>query len=146
MLRGVEKSGKEYNTIIYQRWLHIDSMADTQAAKRRRTSSPGNRNDGVSLSDLPNEALSYAASSFLARPSRAIFTIAFGGDDELSKAIIGERRDVLNFSEIERRLAARNLGIYQCQYQSEKIEARGMRQYYRCWVGSSSWISCFGAD
>ena len=77
-------------------------MKDGGNPKRRRISP----SSGVSLRDLPNEALSFAA-SFVARPSRAMFAIAVGGDDELSSIILGEQFGVLDFGEVEKTLAAK---------------------------------------
>ena len=78
-------------------------MKDGGNPKRRRISP----SSGVSLRDLPNEALSFAA-SFLARPSRAMFAIAVGGDDELGLSVIlGEQFGVLDFGEVEKTLAAK---------------------------------------
>ena len=79
-------------------------MAETSSAKRRRISSSSS---GVSIIDLPNEALSHAA-SYLARPSRALFVLAVSEhelttnsrDNELSSAILGlEQYDILDFGE-----------------------------------------------
>ena len=100
------------------------TMADIQAAKRRRVSSPINRNDIV-LRDLPNEALAHAA-GYLSRPSRALFSIALfrhepntnsASDGDLSRAILclnGQQRTreeqdgILDFGkEIEESLAAK---------------------------------------
>ncbi|KAL7548769.1 hypothetical protein ACHAWF_012030 [Thalassiosira exigua] len=95
------------------------SGSGEQRQKRRRTSAPG-----VSLSNLPNEALSHVA-SYLPRPSRAFFAAAFCGrrgirdrwidgercNAEVIEAItalnLGERWDVLDFGEIERSLASK---------------------------------------
>ena len=85
----------------------------SSSGKRRRISSPNHR-DNICLFDLPDEALSYAA-SFLARPSRIMFAVAVGQsrydrdamDSDLSNAILlGEQYDILDFGEIEAAVAA----------------------------------------
>ena len=87
-------------------------MAEVEVSggAKRRKISPSSNSSGISLFDLPNEALSYAA-SFLARPSRVMFAVAiinYLGDDELMcKAILGEQYDVLDFGEIEASLASK---------------------------------------
>ena len=80
---------------------------------KRRRISPGS--NGTALFDLPNEALSYAA-SYLASPSRAMFAIAFfrygasvnDRSNDASTAILSsEQFDILDFGEIEANLAAK---------------------------------------
>ena len=60
------------------------------------------------ISDLPIGALSYV-SSYLALPSRALFAVALNCRDDLERcsAIVGEQRDVLDFGDIEKQLAAK---------------------------------------
>lgn len=77
-------------------------------------------------------------------------------DDDASKAIIrGEQWDVLDFGGAGDGLAAKItddllqeilLCIGANIYQSEKVEARGMRQYFRRWIETTSWVCYFGAD
>ena len=86
-------------------------MKASGSAKRRRIfSSSSNRSD-ICIFDLPNEALSYAA-SYLARPSKALFAIALRHDttinDDATIAILSlEQFGVLDFGEVEKTLAAK---------------------------------------
>ena len=111
-------------------------MKASGSAKRRIIfPSSSNRSD-ICIFDLPNEALSYAA-SYLARPSKALFAIALRHDttsnDDATIAILSlEQFGVLDFGEVEKTLVfapPRNLDMHRCQHQAEKIEARGMHQY-----------------
>ena len=90
-----------------------DGRSRGRGGAKRRKISPSSNSSGISLFDLPNGALSYAA-NFLPRPSRAMFAVAVVnylgdlGDDELMcKAILGEQYDVLDFGEIEASLASK---------------------------------------
>ena len=62
-----------------------------------------------SLSDLPIGALSHVSSFLPSLPSRALFAVALNyyRDIDSSSAIVGDQRDVLDFGDIEKQLAAK---------------------------------------
>ena len=75
-----------------------------ESNKRRRTCPSS---DGVALSDLPDEALSYVA-SFLACPSRALLAVAYRNTEAVTNAIISfEQWNNLDFGEIEKSLSSK---------------------------------------
>ena len=102
--------------------MNAEQQAEVEASSgKRRRITPISSGNSLALRDLPNEALAYAA-GYLARPSKALFSIALFGhepaearDNDLSQAILGlsgEQRNreqyyVLDFGEIEWQLAAK---------------------------------------
>ncbi|KAK1740864.1 ankyrin repeat domain-containing protein, partial [Skeletonema marinoi] len=78
--------------------------------KRRRIVAAGSSSQSIScLSDLPSGILAHAA-SFLAAPSKALFAVALDGNsavssNERSSAIVGNQWSILDFGDIEKKLA-----------------------------------------
>ena len=78
--------------------------------KRRRLSTANTSPQGIRrLTDLPSGILAHAA-SFLAAPSKALFAIALDENsavtiNERSSAIVGNQWDILDFGQIEEKLA-----------------------------------------
>ena len=83
----------------------MQHLVTTMDMNKRRRTSPSS--DGVALSDLPDEALSYVA-SFLACPSRALLAVAFRNTNSVTNAIISfEQWNNLDFGEIEKSLSSK---------------------------------------
>eukprot|EP00984_Skeletonema_dohrnii_P018363 scaffold8557_cov100-Skeletonema_dohrnii-CCMP3373.AAC.3 len=78
--------------------------------KRRRISAADGSPRGIRcLTDLPSGILAHTA-SFLAEPSKALFAVALDGNsaaspNERSSAIVGNQSSILDFGEIEKKLA-----------------------------------------